>query len=76
MESTKQDRIKRHILTARDQILAASVEAQGTKEQDELLDLLEILGEYTAKGRIKHTSTILATRINALERTAKKWTEW
>ena len=71
-ESTKQAKIKRNVLAARDLILAASVEAQGLKEQDSLLDLLEVLRDYTEKGRVKHTSTILATQINALERTAKR----
>jgi hypothetical protein len=60
------------IFQARDLIVKACSFAYSRSEQSKLLDLLEIFREYTEKGVIQKTSTILATQIANLEVATKK----
>jgi hypothetical protein len=66
------DNIRNTILEARDLIIKAYTLSQSRDEQSKLLDLVEVFREYTELGRIRHTSSILATQIANLEQTSRK----
>jgi hypothetical protein len=69
---TNAETVKEAILGARDLILKASTTTDDREEQSRLLDLLEIFREYTEKGKVRQTASILATQIAGLENTAKQ----
>ncbi len=64
--------IRNTILEARDLIIKAYTLSQSRDEQSKLLDLVEVFREFTELGRIRHTTSILATQIANLEQTSRK----
>ena len=60
------------VLQARDLLLEASTRTELRDEQSRLLDLLEIFREYTEKGRLQHTSSIIASQVANLESATRK----
>jgi hypothetical protein len=60
------------ILEARDLLVQAYSASKLRTEQAKLLDLLEIFREYTEKGIIQKTSSILATQVANLEQATRK----
>ncbi len=60
------------ILNARDLLVQAYSASKSRLEQAKLLDLLEIFREYTEKGVIQKTSSILATQVANLEQASRK----
>lgn len=60
------------ILEARDLLVKAYSASNSRIEQTRLLDLLEIFREYTEKGVIQKTSSILATQVANLEQATRK----
>lgn len=67
-----QDESLELVLQARDLILRACTISQPRDKQARLLDLLEIFREYTEQGRIRHTSTILASQVANLEQATRR----
>lgn len=66
-EEERKNNIQRAILDAQGLILKASLDAQGTEQQKELLELLDIFREYTEKKKVRQSTQILASQINNLE---------
>ena len=60
------------ILQARDLLIQAYSLTSSRDQQARLLDLVEVFREYTEQGRIRHTSTILASQIANLEQATRK----
>ena len=60
------------ILEARDLLIQAYSLTGSRDQQARLLDLVEVFREYTEQGRIRHTSTILASQISNLEQATRK----
>jgi hypothetical protein len=60
------------ILAARDLLIQAYSATKVRDEQARILDLVEIFREYTEHGRIRHTSTILASQVSNLEQATKR----
>ncbi|PMD56428.1 uncharacterized protein K444DRAFT_693855, partial [Hyaloscypha bicolor E] len=60
------------IRQARDLIVKAITITPSHDQQSRLLDLVEIFREYTEFGRIRHTSTLLASQVANLENTTKR----
>lgn len=61
------DPVRTKILEARSLILEACSLSKSPDEQSKLLDLLEIFREFTEKGRLHTTSTIIASQVANLE---------
>jgi hypothetical protein len=60
------------IRQARDLIVKAIAVTTSHDQQSRLLDLVEIFREYTEFGRIRHTSTLLASQVANLENATKR----
>ncbi|PMD58875.1 uncharacterized protein K444DRAFT_724609, partial [Hyaloscypha bicolor E] len=60
------------IRQARDLIVKAITITPSHDQQSRLLDLVEIFREYTEFGRIRHTSTLLASQVANLENATKR----
>ena len=72
IDETIDDPSLRLILEARDLLIRAYTVTQTRDKQARILDLLEIFREYTEQGRIRYTSTILASQVANLEQIARK----
>jgi hypothetical protein len=64
--------VKNLIRKARDSIVKAINISTSHDQQSRLLDLVEIFREYTEFGRIRHTSTLLASQVANLENATKR----
>jgi len=71
-QSTNSDSSEKLVLQARDLLVKAYSATQSREKQAKLLDLLEVFREFTEHGRIRNTSSILATQVANLERATKK----
>jgi hypothetical protein len=71
-QSQKKDQITEYIFQARDLLLKACSSCKAHDRQSRLLDLLEIFREYTEFGRVRHTSTLLASQIANLEKATQR----
>ncbi len=60
------------ILEARDLLVRAYTLTSNRGKQARLLDLLEVFREYTEHGRIRNTTTILASQVANLEQATRK----
>ena len=60
------------VLEARDLLVKAYSATQSRNRQARLLDLLEVFREFTEHGRIRNTTTILATQVANLEQATRK----
>jgi hypothetical protein len=60
------------VLQARDLLLKACSSCKAHDRQSRLLDLLEIFREYTEFGRVRHTSTLLASQVANLEKAIQR----
>jgi len=66
------DSSEKLVLQARDLLVRAYSATQSQEKQTKLLDLFKVFREYTEHGRIRNTSSILATQVANLERATKK----
>jgi hypothetical protein len=71
-QSDQIDQTTQYILQARDLLLKACTSCKSHDRQSRLLDLLEVFREYTEFGRIRHTSTILASQVANLEKATQR----
>ena len=70
--STQEDRSIKLVLESRDLLVKAYSATQSRVKQARLLDLLEVFREFTEHGRIRNSTTILATQVANLEQATRK----
>jgi hypothetical protein len=71
-EPTQSHDAKELVLQARDLLVQAYSLTNSRNQQARLLDLVEIFREFTEFGRVRHTSSILATQVANLEKATRK----